>query len=153
MQYLENNATLISGSFILTYAIHFFDWLNIDKTMAFVLCVLFCISAIFGLIKHLVINPTLKSITNYLLSDLISKILILFLPVICALMVKIIPDLNPIIYYSMVFIAVGDFLHILNSIQCIRKREMIKSVDIYSINIEKMQNFAMDILDKFGSKK
>lgn len=93
-----------------------------------------------------------KNFRNFLITDILSKTLMFFMPFILAIMAKQISVFYYLVDYSFSFLTIGEFLAFLISVQSIRKKEDIKEMDFYNLFIEKFKNIANKYLKLEGDK-
>ncbi|HBD8900570.1 TPA: hypothetical protein KLA94_001758, partial [Campylobacter jejuni] len=83
MENLENNANnvLVTGSFVLAVFYQILAYLGVSTAQVFTLFFIFIFSGIVGFLKTFTLNENLKA---YMISDLLAKTLLLFVPFIVA---------------------------------------------------------------------
>lgn len=142
---LENNANnvLVTGSFVLTVFYQILSYLGVSTAQVFTLFFIFMFSGLVGFLKTFALNESLKA---YIISDLLAKTLILFVPFIVAMIAKSITDLYIFVDYVFSFLILGELLAILVNIQSIKTRKPIQEIDFYNIFIEKFKKIASKYL-------
>lgn len=142
---LENNgnSVLVAGSFVLTVFYQILSYLGVSTAQVLTLFFIFTFSGIVGFLKTFALNESLKA---YIISDLLAKTLILFVPFIVAMIAKSITDLYIFVDYVFSFLILGELLAILVNIQSIKTRKPIQEIDFYNIFIEKFKKIASKYL-------
>ena len=142
---LENNANsvLVAGSFVLTIFYQILSYLGISDAQVFTLAFMFMFSGLVGFLKTFALNESLKA---YIISDLLAKVLLLFVPFIVAMIAKNITVLYIFVDYVFSFLILGELLAILVNIQSIKTRKPIQEIDFYNIFIEKFKKIASKYL-------
>lgn len=142
---LENNANsvLVAGSFVLAIFYQILSYLGISTAQVFTLFFIFTFSGIVGFLKTFALNESLKA---YMISDLLAKTLILFMPFIVAMIGKSIPNLYIFVDYVFSFLILGELLAILVNIQSIKTRKAIQEIDFYNIFIDKVKHLSLKFL-------
>lgn len=145
LENLENNANnvLVTGSFVLTVFYQILSYLGISTAQVFTLFLIFMFSGLVGFLKTFALNECLK---NYMISDLLAKILMLFLPFIVAMISKNITALYIFVDYVFSFLILGELLEILVNIQRIKTRKPIQDIDFYNIFIDKFKHISLKFL-------
>ncbi|EAJ2421267.1 hypothetical protein C2P33_09575 [Campylobacter jejuni] len=151
MNNLENNTNVIlfAGSAILAFFYQFLAYFKIETAQVIVLLIVFSFSGIASMIKTLALR---KNFRNFLITDILSKTLMFFVPFILAIMAKQISVFYYLVDYSFSFLTIGEFLAFLISVQSVRKKEDIKEMDFYNLFIEKFKNIANKYLKLEGDK-
>ncbi len=141
MNNLDNNANLILiiSSAILATFYQFLAYFKIEIAQVVVLLIIFSISGIASMIKTLALG---KNFRNFLVTDILSKTLVFFIPFVLAIMAKQVNVFYYLVDYSFSFLTIGEFFAFLISIQSIRKKEDIKEMDFYNLFIEKFKGIA-----------
>ncbi|QYH12659.1 hypothetical protein A0056_004180 [Campylobacter jejuni] len=142
---LENNANsvLVAGSFVLAIFYQILSYLGISTAQVFTLFFIFMFSGLVGFLKTFALNESLKA---YIISDLLAKVLLLFLPFIVAMIAKSITDLYIFVNYVFSFLILGELLAILVNIQSIKTRKPIQEIDFYNIFIDKVKHISLKFL-------
>lgn len=142
---LENNANsvLVAGSFVLAIFYQILSYLGISTAQVFTLFFIFMFSGLVGFLKTFALNGSLKA---YMISDLLAKVLLLFLPFIVAMIAKNMTAFNIFVDYVFSFLILGELLEILVNIQRIKTRKPIQEIDFYNIFIEKFKKIASKYL-------
>ncbi|EAH9150354.1 hypothetical protein C5O32_06995 [Campylobacter jejuni] len=151
MNNLEGNANfiLVISSAVLAFFYQFLAYFKIETAQVIVLVIVFSFSGVVCMIKTLILG---KNFRNFLITDILSKTLVFFVPFILAIMAKQINVFYYLVDYSFSFLTIGEFLAFLISIQSIRKKEDIKEMDFYNIFIEKFKNIVNKYLKLEGDK-
>lgn len=142
---LENNANsvLVAGSFVLAIFYHILSYLGISDAQVFTLFFIFMFSGLVGFLKTFALNESLKA---YMISDLLAKVLLLFLPFIVAMIAKNMTAFNIFVDYVFSFLILGELLEILVNIQRIKTRKAIQEIDFYNIFIDKIKHLSLKFL-------
>lgn len=145
MENLENNTNnaLFLGSFILAIFYQILYYLGIEAAQAITLFIVFCFSGLTGFLRTLALGENLRI---YMISDLLAKTLMLFIPFLFALISKEISALNIFKDYAFSFLILGELIAILINIQSIKTRTPIKEFDFYNLLVEKIKQLAMKYL-------
>lgn len=152
--FIESNANniLFGGSVILALFYQFMAYLGIETAQVMTLVVVFCFSGVVGIMRTLALKEHLK---GYLVSDLLSKVLMIFIPFIFALVAKNISALYILVDYSFSFLILGELLAILVGIQSIKQKKSIQELDVYNLFIDKFKLIVLKFLkmDKLSYDK
>ncbi|EAJ0057860.1 hypothetical protein CK590_08175 [Campylobacter jejuni] len=142
---LENNANsvLVAGSFVLAIFYQILSYLGVSTAQVFTLFFIFMFSGLVGFLKTFALNESLKA---YIISDLLAKTLILFVPFIVAMIAKNITVLYIFVDYVFSFLILGELLEILVNIQRIKTRKAIQEIDFYNIFIDKIKHISLKFL-------
>lgn len=145
MENLENNANnvLITGSFVLAVFYQILAYLGVSTAQVFTLFFIFTFSGIVGFLKTFVLNENLK---YYMISDLLAKTLLLFVPFIVAMIAKNITALYIFVDYVFSFLILGELLAILVNIQSIKTRKPIQEIDFYNLFVDKVKQISLKFL-------
>lgn len=145
MKDLENNANslLVNGSFVLTIFYQILSYLGISDAQVFTLFFIFMFSGLVGFLRTFALNECLR---NYMISDLLAKVLLLFVPFIVAMIAKNITVLYIFVDYVFSFLILGELLEILVNIQRIKTRKAIQEIDFYNIFIDKIKHISLKFL-------
>ncbi|EQA3505896.1 hypothetical protein ACX1OY_001676 [Campylobacter jejuni] len=142
---LENNANnlLVTGSFVLAVFYQILSYLGVSTAQVVTLFFIFMFSGIVGFLKTFALNENLKA---YIISDLLAKTLLLFVPFIVAMIAKNITALYIFVDYVFSFLILGELLAILVNIQSIKTRKPIQEIDFYNIFIDKVKQISLKFL-------
>lgn len=142
---LENNANnaLVTGSFVLTVLYQILSYLGVSTAQVFTLFFIFMFSGIVGFLKTFALNENLKA---YIISDLLAKTLLLFVPFIVAMIAKNITALYIFVDYVFSFLILGELLAILVNIQSIKTRKPIQEIDFYNLFVDKVKQISLKFL-------
>lgn len=145
MENLENNANnvLVTGSFILTVFYQILAYLGVSTAQVVTLFFIFMFSGIVGFLKTFALNENLR---EYIISDLLSKTLLLFVPFITAMIAKNITALYIFVDYVFSFLILGELLAILVNIQSIKTRKPIQEIDFYNLLVDKVKQVSLKFL-------
>lgn len=145
MENLENNANnvLVTGSFVLAVFYQILAYLGVSTAQVFTLFFIFIFSGIVGFLKTFVLNENLKA---YMISDLLAKTLLLFIPFIVAMISKNITALYIFVDYVFSFLILGELLAILVNIQSIKTRKPIQEIDFYNLFVDKVKQISLKFL-------
>lgn len=145
MENLENNANnvLVTGSFVLAVFYQILAYLGISTAQVVTLFFIFIFSGIVGFLKTFALNENLKA---YIISDLLAKTLLLFVPFIIAMIAKNITALYIFVDYVFSFLILGELLSILVNIQSIKTRKPIQEIDFYNILVDKVKQVSLKFL-------
>ncbi|EQA3509770.1 hypothetical protein ACX1PV_001750 [Campylobacter jejuni] len=141
----ENNANnlLVTGSFVLAVFYQILSYLGISTAQVFTLFFIFMFSAIVGFLKTFALNENLR---EYIISDLLAKTLLLFVPFIVAMIAKNITALYIFVDYVFSFLILGELLAILVNIQSIKTRRPIQEIDFYNLFVDKVKQISLKFL-------
>ncbi|HEH6263773.1 TPA: hypothetical protein SHR85_001694 [Campylobacter jejuni] len=142
---MENNANnvLITGSFVLSVLYQILSYLGISTAQVFTLFFIFMFSGIVGFLKTFALNENLKA---YIISDLLAKTLLLFVPFIVAMIAKNITALYIFVDYVFSFLILGELLAILVNIQSIKMRKPIQEIDFYNLFVDRVKQISLKFL-------
>lgn len=142
---LENNGNnvLVTGSFVLSVIYQILSYLGVSTAQVFTLFFIFMFSGIVGFLKTFVLNENLKS---YIISDLLAKTLLLFVPFIVAMIAKNITALYIFVDYVFSFLILGELLAILINIQSIKTRKPVQEIDFYNLFVDKVKQISLKFL-------
>ncbi|EFB5611806.1 hypothetical protein HGM08_001770 [Campylobacter jejuni] len=142
---LENNANnvLVTGSFVLAIIYQTLSYLGVSTAQVFTLFFVFMFSGIVGFLKTFALNENLKA---YIISDLLAKTLLLFVPFIVAMIAKNITALYIFVDYVFSFLILGELLVILVNIQSIKTRKPIQEIDFYNLFVDKVKQISLKFL-------
>ncbi|EOI0394293.1 hypothetical protein ACMF0F_001394 [Campylobacter jejuni] len=142
---LENNGNnvLVTGSFVLAVIYQILSYLGVSTAQVFTLFFIFMFSGIVGFLKTFALNENLKS---YIISDLLAKTLLLFVPFIVAMIAKNITALYIFVDYVFSFLILGELLAILINIQSIKTRKPIQEIDFYNLFVDKVKQISLKFL-------
>lgn len=142
---LENNANnvLVTGSFVLAVIYQILSYLGVSTAQVFTLFFIFMFSGIVGFLKTFALNENLKA---YMISDLLAKTLLLFVPFIVAMIAKNITALYIFVDYVFSFLILGELLAILINIQSIKTRKPIQEIDFYNLFVDKVKQISLKFL-------
>ncbi|EGT1666663.1 hypothetical protein I3I24_000923 [Campylobacter jejuni] len=142
---LENNANnvLVTGSFVLAVLYQILSYLGVSTAQVFTLFFIFMFSGIVGFLKTFALNENLKA---YIISDLLAKTLLLFVPFIIAMIAKNITDLYIFVDYVFSFLILGELLAILINIQSIKTRKPIQEIDFYNLFVDRVKQISLKFL-------
>lgn len=142
---LENNGNnvLVTGSFVLSVIYQILSYLGVSTAQVFTLFFIFMFSGIVGFLKTFALNENLKS---YIISDLLAKTLLLFVPFIVAMIAKNINALYIFVDYVFSFLILGELLAILVNIQSIKTRKPIQEIDFYNLFVDKVKKILLKFL-------
>ncbi|EHT2883393.1 hypothetical protein KXJ91_001385 [Campylobacter coli] len=142
---LENNANnlLVTGSFVLAVLYQILSYLGVSTAQVFTLFFIFMFSGIVGFLKTFALNENLKA---YIISDLLAKTLLLFVPFIVAMIAKNITALYIFVDYVFSFLILGELLAILVNIQSIKTRKPIQEIDFYNLFVDKVKQISLKFL-------
>ncbi|HED5303921.1 TPA: hypothetical protein R5A54_001676 [Campylobacter jejuni] len=145
MENLENNANnvLVAGSFVLAVLYQILSYLGVSTAQVFTLFFIFMFSGIVGFLKTFALNENLKA---YIISDLLAKTLLLFVPFIVAMIAKNITALYIFVDYVFSFLILGELLAILVNIQSIKTRKPIQEIDFYNLFVDKVKQISLKFL-------
>lgn len=145
MENLENNANnvLVTGSFVLAVFYQILAYLGVSTAQVITLFFIFIFSGIVGFLKTFALNENLKA---YIISDLLAKTLLLFVPFIIAMIAKNITALYIFVDYVFSFLILGELLAILVNIQSIKTRKPIQEIDFYNILVDKVKQVSLKFL-------
>lgn len=145
MENLENNANnlLVTGSFVLAVIYQILSYLGVSTAQVFTLFFIFMFSGIVGFLKTFALNENLKA---YMISDLLAKTLLLFVPFIVAMIAKNITALYIFVDYVFSFLILGELLAILVNIQSIKTRKHIQEIDFYNLFVDKVKQISLKFL-------
>lgn len=145
MENLENNANnvLVTGSFVLAVFYQILAYLGISTAQVITLFFIFMFSSIVGFLKTFALNENLR---EYIISDLLAKTLLLFVPFIIAMIAKNITALYIFVDYVFSFLILGELLAILVNIQSIKTRKHIQEIDFYNILVDKVKQVSLKFL-------
>ncbi|HEG5317628.1 TPA: hypothetical protein SEZ16_001680 [Campylobacter jejuni] len=145
MENLENNANnvLVTGSFVLAVFYQILAYLGVSTAQVFTLFLIFIFSGIVGFLKTFTLNENLKA---YMISDLLAKTLLLFVPFIVAMIAKNITSLYIFVDYVFSFLILGELLAILVNIQSIKTRKPIQEIDFYNLFVDKVKQISLKFL-------
>ncbi|EAL7532937.1 hypothetical protein DUZ16_06340 [Campylobacter jejuni] len=142
---LENNANnlLVTGSFVLAVFYQILSYLGVSTAQVFTLFFIFMFSGIVGFLKTFALNENLR---EYIISDLLAKTLLLFVPFIVAMIAKNITALYIFVDYVFSFLILGELLAILVNIQSIKTRKPIQEIDFYNLFVDKVKQISLKFL-------
>ncbi|EEA8775479.1 hypothetical protein G3832_001360 [Campylobacter jejuni] len=142
---LENNVNnvLVAGSFVLAILYQILSYLGVSTAQVFTLFFIFMFSGIVGFLKTFALNENLKA---YIISDLLAKTLLLFVPFIVAMIAKNITALYIFVDYVFSFLILGELLVILVNIQSIKTRKPIQEIDFYNLFVDKVKQISLKFL-------
>ncbi|EEV5427909.1 hypothetical protein HFM22_000805 [Campylobacter coli] len=142
---LENNANnlLVTGSFVLAVFYQILSYLGVSTAQVFTLFFIFMFSSIVGFLKTFALNENLR---EYIISDLLAKTLLLFVPFIVAMIAKNITALYIFVDYVFSFLILGELLAILINIQSIKTRKPIKEIDFYNLFVDRVKQISLKFL-------
>ncbi|EGD3527770.1 hypothetical protein H6Y32_001599 [Campylobacter coli] len=142
---LENNANnlLVTGSFVLAVFYQILSYLGVSTAQVVTLFFIFMFSGIVGFLKTFALNENLKA---YIISDLLSKTLLLFVPFIVAMIAKNITALYIFVDYVFSFLILGELLAILINIQSIKTRKPIQEIDFYNLFVDRVKQISLKFL-------
>lgn len=142
---MENNANnvLITGSFVLAVFYQILAYLGVSTAQVFTLFFIFIFSGLVGVVRTFALNENLKA---YMVSDLLAKTLLLFVPFIIAMIAKNITALYIFVDYSFSFLILGELLAILVNIQSIKTRKPIQEIDFYNLFVDKIKQISLKFL-------
>ncbi|EDO9415743.1 hypothetical protein G4120_001255 [Campylobacter coli] len=142
---LENNANnlLVTGSFVLAVFYQILSYLGVSTAQVVTLFFIFMFSGIVGFLKTFALNENLKA---YIISDLLAKTLLLFVPFIVAMIAKNITALYIFVDYVFSFLILGELLAILVNIQSIKTRKPIQEIDFYNLFVDKVKQISLKFL-------
>ncbi|HED4927819.1 TPA: hypothetical protein R4762_001640 [Campylobacter jejuni] len=145
MENLENNANnvLVTGSFVLAVLYQSLSYLGVSTAQVFTLFFIFMFSGIVGFLKTFALNENLKS---YIISDLLAKTLLLFVPFIVAMIAKNITALYIFVDYVFSFLILGELLAILVNIQSIKMRKPTQEIDFYNLFVDRVKQISLKFL-------
>lgn len=145
MENLENNANnvLVTGSFVLAVFYQILAYLGVSTAQVVTLFFIFIFSGIVGFLKTFSLNENLRA---YIISDLLAKTLLLFVPFIIAMIAKNITALYIFVDYVFSFLILGELLSILVNIQSIKTRKPIQEIDFYNILVDKVKQVSLKFL-------
>lgn len=145
MENLENNANnvLVTGSFVLAVFYQILAYLGVSTAQVFTLFFIFIFSGIVGFLKTFALNENLKA---YMISDLLAKTLLLFMPFIVSMIAKNITALYVFVDYVFSFLILGELLAILVNIQSIKTRKHIQEIDFYNLFVDKVKQISLKFL-------
>lgn len=145
MENLENNANnvLVTGSFVLAVFYQILSYLGVSTAQVFTLFFIFTFSGIVGFLKTFALNENLKA---YIISDLLAKTLLLFVPFIVAMIAKNITALYIFVDYVFSFLILGELLAILVNIQSIKTRKPIQEIDFYNLFVDRVKQISLKFL-------
>ncbi|EFN2966689.1 hypothetical protein HKV71_000891 [Campylobacter coli] len=145
MENLENNANnlLVTGSFVLAVFYQILAYLGVSTAQVVTLFFIFIFSGIVGFLKTFALNENLKA---YIISDLLAKTLLLFVPFIIAMIAKNITALYIFVDYVFSFLILGELLSILVNIQSIKTRKPIQEIDFYNLLVDKVKQVSLKFL-------
>ena len=145
MENFENNANnvLIAGSFVLAVFYQILAYLGVSTAQVVTLFFIFIFSGIVGFLKTFALNENLKA---YIISDLLAKTLLLFVPFIIAMIAKNITALYIFVDYVFSFLILGELLSILVNIQSIKTRKPVQEIDFYNILVDKVKQVSLKFL-------
>ena len=145
MENLENNANnvLVTGSFVLAVFYQILAYLGVSTAQVVTLFFIFIFSGIVGFLKTFALNENLKA---YIISDLLAKTLLLFVPFIIAMIAKNITALYIFVDYVFSFLILGELLAILVNIQSIKTRKPIQEIDFYNLFVDKIKQISLKFL-------
>lgn len=145
MENLENNANnvLVTGSFVLAVLYQILSYLGVSTAQVFTLFFIFMFSGIVGFLKTFALNENLKA---YIISDLLAKTLLLFVPFIVAMIAKNITALYIFVDYVFSFLILGELLAILVNIQSIKTRKPIQEIDFYNLFVDRVKQISLKFL-------
>lgn len=81
-----------------------------------------------------------------MVSDLLGKILMVFVPFLMALIAEYFHAFYLLVDYTFSFLIIGEFISILVSIQSIKSQKKIESVDFYNLFVDKVKQMAIKAL-------
>lgn len=142
---LENNANnlLVTGSFVLAVFYQILSYLGVSTAQVVTLFFIFMFSGIVGFLKTFALNENLKA---YIISDLLAKTLLLFVPFIVAMIAKNITALYIFVDYVFSFLILGELLAILVNIQSIKTRKPIQEIDFYNLFVDRVKQISLKFL-------
>ncbi|EFS7927551.1 hypothetical protein HW053_001637 [Campylobacter jejuni] len=142
---LENNSNnvLVVGSFVLTVFYQILAYLGVSTAQVITLFFIFMFSGIVGFLKTFSLNENLR---EYIISDLLAKTLLLFVPFIIAMIAKNITALYIFVDYVFSFLILGELLAILVNIQSIKTRKPIQEIDFYNLFVDKVKQISLKFL-------
>ncbi|EGF5817709.1 hypothetical protein ICF26_001582 [Campylobacter jejuni] len=142
---LENNANnlLVTGSFVLAVFYQILSYLGVSTAQVFTLFFIFMFSGIVGFLRTFALNENLR---EYIISDLLAKTLLLFVPFIVAMIAKNITALYIFVDYVFSFLILGELLAILVNIQSIKTRKPIQEIDFYNLFVDKVKQISLKFL-------
>lgn len=145
MENLENNANnvLVTGSFVLTVFYQILSYLGVSTAQVVTLFFILMFSGIVGFLKTFALNENLR---EYIISDLLAKTLLLFVPFIVAMIAKNITALYIFVDYVFSFLILGELLTILVNIQSIKTRKPIQEIDFYNLFVDKVKQASLKFL-------
>lgn len=142
---LENNANnlLVTGSFVLAVFYQILSYLGVSTAQVITLFFIFMFSGIVGFLKTFALNENLR---EYIISDLLAKTLLLFVPFIVAMIAKNITALYIFVDYVFSFLILGELLAILINIQSIKTRKPIQEIDFYNLFVDRVKQISLKFL-------
>ncbi|EPE0650330.1 hypothetical protein ACSFW4_001723 [Campylobacter jejuni] len=142
---LENNANniLVTGSFVLAIIYQILSYLGVSTAQVVTLFFIFMFSGIVGFLKTFALNENLR---EYIISDLLAKTLLLFVPFIVAMIAKNITALYIFVDYVFSFLILGELLAVLVNIQSIKTRKPIQGIDFYNLFVDKVKQISLKFL-------
>ncbi|QGK89715.1 hypothetical protein [Campylobacter phage DA10] len=145
MENFENKANnvLVTGSFVLMVFYQILAYLGVSTAQVITLFFIFMFSGIVGFLKTFVLNENLR---EYIISDLLAKTLLLFVPFIVAMIAKNITALYIFVDYVFSFLILGELLAILVNIQSIKTRKPIQEIDFYNLLVDKVKQISLKFL-------
>ncbi|HDZ5024826.1 TPA: hypothetical protein RTG57_001782, partial [Campylobacter jejuni] len=112
----NSNYILVVGSAILTLIYQVLFYLGLSSTQVIVMVVVFFFSGMAGIIKCLALNQNLRL---FLLTDILSKLLMFFVPFVLAVLAKQVSAFHYLVDYCFSFLTIGEFFAFLIAIQSI----------------------------------
>lgn len=145
MENLEDktNNVLVTGSFVLTVFYQILAYLGVSTAQVITLFFIFMFSGFVGFLKTFALNENLKA---YIISDLLAKTLLLFVPFIVAMIAKNITALYIFVDYVFSFLILGELLAILVNIQSIKTRKPIQEIDFYNLFVDRVKQISLKFL-------
>lgn len=137
------NPILIFGSGFLAGFYQLLAYLKIEEAQATTLVIVFAFSGLVGFVRTLSLNEGLRC---FMVSDLLGKILMVFVPFLMALIAEYFHAFYLLVDYTFSFLIIGEFISILVSIQSIKSQKKIESVDFYNLFVDKVKQMAIKTL-------
>ena len=118
----KTGVLIVFGGTFTTYLLASLDRLNIEPIQAFTLLIVFFLSSVIGLAKYKVLGLSIK---EYLSSNILAKIFMIFIPFLVALISISIKAFHILVDLSFIVLIVEELVSFLISIQSIRTRKYI----------------------------
>ena len=139
----KTGVLIVFGGTFTTYLLASLDRLNIEPIQAFTLLIVFFLSSVIGLAKYKVLGLSIK---EYLSSNILAKIFMIFIPFLVALISISIKAFHILVDLSFIVLIVEELVSFLISIQSIRTRQYIKEIAFYSILVNKVKQLSFKLL-------